>query len=198
MEGMGFGWVTFTRADVVDEEVLTAWRRAGCHTLMFGVEFADPEMHRRTRKGYRPPRVAEGLAVARRVGIRTVGTFLLGLPEETVASIAATVDLACALPLDFASFNVAVPRHGTPLRLQAIAAGLTDAETVMDQAGATIAMPTTTLSREEVATWRRRAVTRFYGRPRYLLRRLRQVDSLYELGAELTEALSLLARTVGA
>lgn len=197
-ERLGLGWVTYTRPDVLNPDDLALWHRAGCHTLMLGVEAASPEMLKAYRKGYRADQVRAGLQMVRDAGIRTVGTFIIGLPEDTEETIEATIQLACDLPLDFASFSVAVPRFGTPLRAQAKAAGLIDDLRVMDQSGETVAMETHTLDRAAVLRLKRRAVRRFYLRPSYLLRRLATVGSLWELRAQVEEGLALLARNVGA
>ncbi len=196
-EKLDFGFVTYSRVDVVDEEVLAAWRAAGCHTLIFGVEFASAEMLKLYKKGYKPKQIEEGLALTRRMGIRTVGTFILGLPEDTAETIETTLRLACELPLDFASFNVAVPRHGTPLRKEAREQGLIGDLRVMDQAGLQVAMPTQHLSREEVMRLKRRAIFRFYLRPSYLWRRLTTVGSVDELVSQIREGTALLSRTLG-
>jgi radical SAM superfamily enzyme YgiQ (UPF0313 family) len=197
-ERLDLGWATYTRADILDAETLALWRRAGCHTLMLGVESASPEMLKAYRKGYKANQVASGLQMVRDAGIRTVGTFIIGLPEDTRESIEATIQLACELPLDFASFSVAVPRFGTPLRSQARETGLIDDLRVMDQAGESVAMPTHNLSQDEVLVLKRKAVRHFYLRPGFLLRRLFSVRSLWELKAQLGEGLALLARNVGA
>jgi radical SAM superfamily enzyme YgiQ (UPF0313 family) len=197
-EKLGLGFVTYTRADILNPDDLALWRRAGCHTLMLGVESASPETLRAYRKGYQAEQVAAGLRMVREAGIRTVGTFILGLPEDTRASIRATIRLACELPLDFASFSVAVPRFGTPLRAQAREQGVLDDLRVMDQSGQTVAMATHSLSREEVGRLLREAVVRFYLRPSYLLRRLFSVRSFWELRAQTREGLALLRRNVRA
>lgn len=196
-ENLGFGWVTYSRVDLVNEEVLSAWREAGCHTLIFGVEFASPELLKRYRKGYKPQQIADGLELTRRTGIRTVGTFILGLPEDTKETLDMTIRLACELPLDFASFNIAVPRHGTPLRQQAKDQGLIEDLRVMDQAGSRVAMPTHHLTRQEVMWFKRKAIARFYLRPAYLWRRLTSVSSWQELGSQVREGLAMLYRTAG-
>lgn len=195
-EGLDFGWATFCRADIIDEEVLSAWKAAGCHTLIFGVEFASPEMLKKYRKGYKPQQIMQGLALARRLGIRTVGTFILGLPEETRETLEATIDLACELPLDFASFNVAVPRHGTGLRKQVREEGIADDLRVMDQSGASVAMHTHGLDPEEMLRLKQRAIRRFYLRPTYLLRRLAAIRSWFELKSQISEGLALLRKNV--
>ncbi len=193
-EKLNLGWVTFSRVDVIQEDTLKAWKAAGCHTLMFGVEFADAEMLKRYRKGYKPDQIAQGLKVARDLGIRTVGTFLVGLPEETRESLTATAALARDLPLDFASFNVAVPRYGTLLRSEARAGGLIEDLRTMDQAGAQVAMNTLHMNREEVDRLKRKAVRDFYLRPSYLGRRLASVNSWWELKTQAREGLALLSR----
>jgi radical SAM superfamily enzyme YgiQ (UPF0313 family) len=192
---LDLGWVTFTRADLVDAELLTAWKTAGCHTLMFGVEFGEPTLHVAYRKGYTPGDVERGLSVARAAGIRTVGTFLLGVPEDTPATLAATVEASLRLPLDYASFNIAVPRFGTPFRERALAEALTDGDPTMDQAGATVAMPTRALSRDEIQRWHGRAVRSFYLRPRWLARRILDLRTPWEARAHLSEGLALMRRS---
>ena len=37
-------WTAFTRPDTADDEMLGAMQRAGCHTLIMGVESADDEV----------------------------------------------------------------------------------------------------------------------------------------------------------
>jgi anaerobic magnesium-protoporphyrin IX monomethyl ester cyclase len=196
-ERLDLGWVTYTRADLCAADSLAVWREAGCHTLILGVESASAETLKAYRKGHKADQVAAGLERVRDAGIRTVGTFILGLPEDTRETIDATIRLACELPLDFASFSVAVPRFGTGLRDQAKAQGLIDDLRVMDQSGLTIAMPTRSLDRETVMRLKRKAILRFYLRPTYLGRRLLSVRSLWELGAQFREGLALLGRNVG-
>lgn len=190
-------WTAFTRPDRADDELLAAMRSAGCHTLILGVESAADELLAAYKKGYRVDSVREAFARVRAAGIRTVGTFVIGLPEETESSLQATLDLAIELDLDFMSLNVAVPRFGTPFRARALELGLADrGDLVMDQGGASAFLPTTTLDRAAVLAMKKRAIRRFYLRPSYLLRRVRALTSLQELRAQVREGLALLARNV--
>lgn len=194
-ERFGFGWTTYARPDLADDELLRALRRAGCHTVMMGVETPDDAVLASYRKGYLSDAVRAAFARARAAGLRTVGTFIIGLPEETEGSIERTVEYAIELGLDFASFNVAVPRFGTPFRGDAIAKGVADpAQRVMDQGGRTASMPTLTLSRERMEALKRRAIRRFYLRPGYLMRRLAAVRTPHELRSQVAEGLALLRR----
>jgi anaerobic magnesium-protoporphyrin IX monomethyl ester cyclase len=192
-EGLGFGWVAYARADLVDEPTLAAWRAAGCHTLMFGVEFGDARRLTEYRKGLEHEDVRRALRLAQAAGIRTTGTFILGMPEDDRQALERTARLARELPLDFASFNVAVPRHSTGLRARAKERGLIGDLRVMDQSGGrAAAMPTGSLARDEVLRLKRRAVLAFYLRPSYLWRRLRAVESWFDLRSQAAEGLAVL------
>ena len=192
-EDLDLGWWTFTRVDVLDRELVRRMKAAGCHTVILGVESASEEILRNHRKGYGTERIREAFELCRHEDLRTAATFILGLPEETPASLRATIDFACSLPADYASFNVAVPRAGTRLRARAVAEGLVDpGVVVMDQSGFEPTLDTRALSAGELAAWRRRAVAAFYLRPGYVWRRLTRLRTRTELCSQAREALSLL------
>jgi radical SAM superfamily enzyme YgiQ (UPF0313 family) len=194
--GLGIGWTCFSRVDVADPELLSLMREAGCHTVIFGVESGSDEILKKYGKGYTREQIISAIDHCAAIGIETVGTFILGLPEETRETMERTLDLLRTIKLDYASINVAVPRMGTPLREEAIAHGLVDGDfAVMDQSGAEVAMASRSLSREEIAEYRRRAVSTFYFNTRYILRRLARVRSLYDLTRQVKQAAALAANT---
>lgn len=188
-------WTAFTRPDHADQEMLRAMRRGGCHTVIMGVESADDELLKLYRKGYTASSVAQAFVRAQGLGLRTVGTFVIGLPEETQASLEATLKLAIELDLDFMSLNVAVPRFGTEFRTKAVESGLTQRDQlVMDQGGQEVALQTGSMDRASMLAMKKKMVRRFYLRPSYLWRRLRSASSLRELTGQFREGLALLAR----
>jgi len=190
-------WTGYARPDLADDELLGAMSRAGCHTVMFGVESAEDELLSLYKKGYSSSIVGDAFRRAKRHGLRTVGTFIIGLPEETEESLRRTLELAVALEMDFMSVNMAVPRFGTPFREKAIELGLASTEDlVMDQGGEDAFLPTHTLDRESMLTMKKQMIRRFYLRPSYLWQRLKSVSSLYELRAQAREGLALLRRNV--
>lgn len=192
-EGLGFGWVCYSRVDLVDRQLLEAMKCAGCHTVIFGVESASEALLQTYNKGYTKGRIREVFALCRMLGVKTVATFILGLPEETHETALETIDFIKVIDCDFASFNIAVPRAGTPLRDDAIRLGLTSRETtVMDQSGSTVSMPTKHLTQDEVMCLKSLALRRFYLRPSYLLRRLFGIRSWYELKEQIREGFHLL------
>jgi radical SAM superfamily enzyme YgiQ (UPF0313 family) len=190
-------WTTYARPDHADDELFAAMKRAGCHTVILGVESASANVLAKYEKHYDVADVRVGFARARKHGLRTVGTFIIGLPEETEASIRASLDLALELELDFMSLNMAVPRFGTPFRARAIELGLVAPDDlVMDQGGAEAKLPTHTLDRDTMLALKKRMVRRFYLRPGYLWRRATSAKTLFELRVQAREGLALLFRNV--
>ena len=188
-------WTGFTRPDTADDEMLAALKRAGCHTLILGVESADDALLALYKKGYVSSEVRAGFARLRKHDIRSVGTFIIGLPEETEESLERTLALAFELELDFMSLNMAVPRFGTPFRARMLELGLADvSDLVMDQGGASAFLPTHTLDRGAMESLKRRMVRRFYLRPSYLWRRLTSAHNLHEISSQAREGIALFAR----
>ena len=192
-EGFDFGWACFSRVDLLTDELIAAMQLAGCHTIMLGVETASPALLEIYRKGYTKEQIRKAFRLCQARKIRTVATFILGLPEETEQSAHDTMTFARELGCDFASFNIAVPRMGTHLRQKAIRECLISPELVtMDQAGDRIAMPTRHLTKQQVKKLRNRAMIHFYLRPGYLWQRAVGIRTWYELGEHLSEGWYLL------
>ncbi|MEW5947564.1 MAG: radical SAM protein [bacterium] len=178
----GFDFVCWSRVDVAAAEMLSLLKRAGCHTIMMGVESGSDETLKNTNKGATVRDVRRTFELAKNNGLRTVATYIIGLPGESPGDCLNTIKLALELDTDFASFNIPVPRMSTGLRKTAIEKRwIGEDMDVMDQSGTFPAMGTGNLSSGEIMRWRRRAHRAFYGRPSYILRRLLRVGTLYEL-----------------
>jgi radical SAM superfamily enzyme YgiQ (UPF0313 family) len=194
-----FGWVCFSRTDIVDETLLDTMKEAGCHTVIFGLESANGEILAAYGKAILKEVTEEAIASCARRGIRTLGTFILGLPGEDEDAVRSTIRWATELPLDFAAFNVATPRMGTAMRRLALAQGWTDPQRLdLDSSLGEPAIATESLSAERLAALREEAILTFYGRPSYIGRRMvraRSFHDLYSIGSEgLAMALGLFRR----
>lgn len=186
------GWVCFSRADVTDEEVLTAMKGSGCHTIIYGIESGNEEILKRF-KGIKKERIKEAIKLCKKHKIRVAGTFIIGLPGETEESIRETIRFSKECNFDYLSFNIAIPRANTLLRQEAIQKNLWfHGHDEMDQSGTYAVMGTGYLSKDEVLKWHKKAIKEFYLRPGYLLGRLLSVKSCQEFKINLQEGLSLL------
>ena len=187
-----FGWQAWTRVDLVDEQLLRMMGAAGCHTLLFGVETANEKTLKAQNKGYSLEQVWRAFTLCRRFGVRTMATFIIGLPGETEADILRTIRFALKLNPDFASFNLMVPRATTDVRKEALDKGwIEESHTSLDQSGTYPLMGNEHLSAEQVWHLKNKAVRRFYGRPRYWLQRVRGITTINELGRNLRNGVHL-------
>jgi len=199
-DGFRFTWSCLSRVDVVDETVLATMKKAGCHTIFFGVECGNDLMRTRYKNGVTTKKVLETFSLCRALGIRTLAHFMVGFPGEGVASINETVRFALDLNPDFVSFTVLEARPGTRYRQEAVARGWISPE---DWTQARCFSDPRLLSNHELDRLQRQALRRFYLRPRYILRRMLNIKSAYELqnlvsgGLSLTRTLLTAARSKG-
>jgi len=157
-------------------------KKAGCHTILFGVETSNNNILKASNKGFTPKQVKETFKLCRRLGIRTLGTFLLGLPNEDKESCLRTINFAKEIKADFASFNVLVPRMNTKIREQSIQENRINQDVkIMDQSGNFAVMGSNLLTAEELMRLKDFANKSFYMRPSYILYRLYNTRTLYEL-----------------
>ncbi|MDG9726994.1 MULTISPECIES: B12-binding domain-containing radical SAM protein [unclassified Streptomyces] len=122
-KGLKVRWEAPTRVDLVPEPLLEAMAGAGCVRLRFGIEHGDSEILERMRKESDIQKIEKAVTSAHKAGIKGFGYFIVGWLDETREQFGRTVDLACRLPLDYASFYTATPLPGTPLHTESVAAG---------------------------------------------------------------------------
>lgn len=89
--GLNLSWTAFARVDTVTPEILSAMRRAGCHTVSFGIESGNPEMLHRIKKGITTEHALTAARICREAGMRAQASFILGLPGETQQSLSDTL-----------------------------------------------------------------------------------------------------------
>ena len=196
-QGLDLSWFCFSRADVTDEEFVVAAKRAGCHTIVYGVESAKQATLDSVNKGMELEQIERAFALCQEHGILTAATFIVGLPDETEEDVRATIRLAGRLKTDYASFNVPVPRMTTGLRAEAIDTGLVAPDELkMDQSGTYAVMGSRHLSKGDVERLVREALLNFYLRPSYLLRRLMSVRSLNDFKRYLRSGLAVVGSIV--
>ena len=169
----GIRWTCNSRTDTVDARMLTRMKQAGCWMISFGIESGDPAVLTKTAKKLKDPDIKTPIRQARQAGMTTLGHFILGLPGDTKKTMRRTVDDALKLDLDFAQFYAAAPFVGTDLYRRAVRDGQLDAEAFssISQSVASLELPG--LPPETVNQELRRAVRRFYLRPRRILGLLR-------------------------
>lgn len=102
-----------TRADCVDLELLKLMKKAGCYTIGFGIESGNDEILKNNGKGETTKQIAEAIINSKKAGLRTTGTFIFGLINDTKDTMEETINFAKQLPLDQACFGILMPTFGS-------------------------------------------------------------------------------------
>ncbi len=192
-ENFNFSWTCFSRVNIVSENLLALMKKAGCHTIMFGIESANDDILKEYKKNITVEQIKQAIKLCQKFKIRTVGTFIIGLPGETKESTLKTIKFAKSISLDFASFNIGSPLPGAEFRKQIIDRGLADANDIeMESAKGKPIWKNQTLSNEEILKLHKKANRSFYLRPLYLLKRLLAIKTFEELKLTFKEAYFLL------
>lgn len=127
-EGLTIRWGCEGRVDCKDQERMFAlMAKAGCRTLMFGVESGSQRVLDRLKKKQTLEQISSAVRSAKKLGIELVhGFFVVGTPDETPEDMAKCFDLAARLPFDTFGFNRLCTYRGTPLWTEYVQRGLVD------------------------------------------------------------------------
>jgi radical SAM superfamily enzyme YgiQ (UPF0313 family) len=181
--GLKFHWTCKTRADRVNGDVLTAMARAGCYMISYGFESGDQAVLDRLDKGMTVAGIVDAIRETNRRGIRSLAYILLGSPDETEASAEESVRLVTRNPVDFTLFGELLPDPSSALTRGLIAGGaFTEADVeafyLDGRLGPFAARTMTGIDRRVMERRLGRANRRFYFRPHYFARRLRDLRSV--------------------
>jgi hopanoid biosynthesis associated radical SAM protein HpnJ len=119
---VGITWSCNAKANV-PFETLKVMRENGLRLLLVGFETGDQAILNNIRKGTRVDRAIEFMRDCHRLGILVHGTFIVGLPGETRASIERTIEFAKTLDPYSLQVSLAAPYPGTALYQQAVENG---------------------------------------------------------------------------
>jgi radical SAM superfamily enzyme YgiQ (UPF0313 family) len=178
-----------------NEDKIKHMKAAGCHTVSLGIESGSDEILAKYSKKITTDEIKSKIRMLNAYKIHVLGYFIIGLPGDDEESIRKTIDLAKELDIDFASFAIATPDVGTPLRSEALQEGwMRPEEDVFDSTDFPV-LETGTLSKEKVWKLRSQAIREFYLRPSYLVKMIRQIRSLRDIQVAASNALSLFRKS---
>ncbi len=163
-------WMCQARVNNVDQEILEAMKKAGCHYIKYGVESGSQKMLDVMKKGITLESVRRAFKLTRKAGIKTQAFFLLGLPWEIPETVKKTIEFAKEIKPDSAQFAVVVPHPGTELYDLCQEKGWLHYESWDDFDCRKALIETEDLSAEDVQRYRTQAYREFYLRPSYILR----------------------------
>ncbi|WP_295115676.1 B12-binding domain-containing radical SAM protein [uncultured Methanobrevibacter sp.] len=170
--GLKFWWGCTSRVDTLDEELLQTMKDAGCITIFMGVESADQQMLEKMNKNITVTKTENAFKLARKVGIRTIASCVIGMPEDTHKSINQTIDFVKKLNPNYALFSLATPYPGTRFYNETFKKNLIK---IKDWSKFTLIDPvleTIDCSSQELRKIQKKAFLKFYLRLGYLIRQV--------------------------
>lgn len=127
----GFRWACNARADRVDADLLTLMKKAGCVQVAFGFESGSQRVLRYLKKGtITVDDARRAVAACKQVGLRSMGTFIVGSPTETREEVLETFRFIHDNPIDFALVFTATPSPGSEFWDLAVERGRIDPNTM--------------------------------------------------------------------
>jgi anaerobic magnesium-protoporphyrin IX monomethyl ester cyclase len=185
-------WFASACVHQVDAALLRAFREAGCWAVLFGAESGVQKNLNSLKKGITLEQTRRAVKAARKEGLTVHTPFIFGIPGETFEEGLQTVDFACELSPDMASFHALTPFPGTELHdnIERYGEMSPDLSAYTYQGAAFVPF---TMTREEISRLRQIAYRRFYSRPGYLFKRLLRVRSVHEIKGAARGARSILS-----
>jgi radical SAM superfamily enzyme YgiQ (UPF0313 family) len=169
-------------------------KKAGCWQIAFGIESGNNDVLRAARKSLTVEMIEAGVKATKNAGIEVRGFFMLGLPTDTRETMQQTIDLACRLPFDIASFYITTLYPNTELWESAGSYGKAikrDWDRYSPVNPEEITFVPNGLSEEELKEFQARAYKQFYMRPKFIIKKFLSIRSLGELKANIAGAGSI-------
>lgn len=110
----GARWVTTTRVECVDDEILAAMGRAGCYGISFGIDAASETIGQKVRKKPDRERAREAMRGCDRHGIVSLGYAMIGFLWDTEQTVDETEAFLRDVRPDLLTIHFAHPYPGTP------------------------------------------------------------------------------------
>jgi len=192
-EQLDLTWICMTRVDTIDDEMLSLMKKAGCHTIMFGIESGNDNILMKSLKGFTKKQAIEAFNLCNKYRIRNMAHFIIGLPGETEETILETIEFSKKLKCDYATFNVAMPFMGSNLRKEAIEKKWISPEVInMDTSFGDPIFETPQLTKDTLRKLNKFAVRQFYFRTSYFLQTIAKIRSIYDIRNIVNQFFSLL------
>ena len=182
--GLQVRWWVSCRADSVDRKILRKMKDAGCWCINIGIESGIQKNLDTLRKRETLERIKLAVRMAHSVGLKTHTTYIFGIPGETYEEGLETIRLAKQLGSFIVEFFPLTPFPGTPI-YQGIQKGRFGkmSDRLEDQ-GMLLEQPCFvpfSMTAEEIVKLRRLAYIRYYFRPGFLIYKLSNTMSSFQL-----------------
>jgi radical SAM superfamily enzyme YgiQ (UPF0313 family) len=161
----------YARVDTVKFENLRKMKLAGINWLALGIESANPTVRDNASKRMRAQDIKHVVHSIQDAGIRVIGNYIFGLPDDSIETMQETLDMAMELNCEYANFYCAMAYPGSKLYDIAVESGWQLPESwhsYSQHAYECLPLPTKYISASKVLKFRDDAFHAYFANPGYL------------------------------
>ena len=189
-------WDCLTRVSHVNDKLLSIMAKAGCRSILYGIETGYQEGIKKIKKGITLEQATRAVRLTQKYGIRVKATFIIGFPWEGRKEVLQTIDFAAKLGADYPSVQILCPFPTTEIYETLRNDDLFIPDFSVDMYTA-ILSPTTLvkthyLSSEELVQLLGYAYRRLFLRPQYIFRKLMDMNSFNDFKRHVEAGFSVL------
>ncbi len=168
-EDLDISWSASSRVNTIDYETALIMKKAGAHTIYFGIESGTKKVLDFIGKGITKRQAFDAARLAKNVGLNVFGSFVIGFPIETRRDILTTIEFSKKLDIDYAQYTIATPYPGTRLWDFALEKNLLITRDWRKYTATETVMKSFFLSPSEIKQLFIKAYVSFYLRAKYIL-----------------------------
>ena len=113
-----FKWFSYFRCSNSDEEAIDLMAESGCRGVFLGIESGSPTILTNMNKAATVEKYVKGIEMLRQREIMTFGSFIIGFPGETDATVQETIDFIEENKPDYYRAQMWYCEPGTPIQQQ--------------------------------------------------------------------------------
>jgi anaerobic magnesium-protoporphyrin IX monomethyl ester cyclase len=173
-------WQCYGRVNNASPELYRLMKKAGCWSISYGIESGNQEVLNFINKDITKEQVRKAVCEAKKAGIQTRGSFMIGHPIDTKETVLQTINFAKTLPLDNVGFSIFVPYPGSEFFRDVEKYGTFRRDkyyTNFNRSDNDPVFIPRTMTKEEIHALYTKAQRDFFLRPSYILRSLRNLQS---------------------
>lgn len=175
-------WGARARVNNISEEMLVAFKKAGCKRLHIGVESGSQKILDRLNKKITVRQIEKAFSLCRKHKIKTLAYCIIGSPDETLKEVKETIGLIGRIKPNYVQYSRMTPMPDTVLYREGLERKILTHDYWLEFAknpkeSVTPQFWTENFSEEELVDLADYATQRFYLRPSYVFRSLFEVKT---------------------
>jgi len=122
-EKLKFTWGMLSKVGQYDYDDFAAFYDAGCRFICFGVESGNAEMQKKLKKNVNLEKGRETFSSCKKIGITSVVSFMIGLPDETEEQLKDTLSYIKSIDATINLIYLFTPVENTDIHNELVSSG---------------------------------------------------------------------------